>query len=104
MSGEWHCAKSAKTPGAPRRRRSDSIFLGALGVLAFLARVFAVQAGKPAPQWILPQQVPQKRQPFLRQVVLRAGERAPDGGGGGDGLGLGGEGLDDGVAVVVDLP
>src|SRR5829696_2065369 len=45
----------------------------------------------------------QERQPIFGQCVLRLGERAPDRGGAGDGLVIGGEGFDDHGAVVPDL-
>src|SRR5215213_1693009 len=45
----------------------------------------------------------QERQPVPRQSVLRLSERAPDGGGAGDGLVVGGEGFDHHGAVVSDL-
>src|SRR4030095_10435655 len=100
---EWQCAKFAKTPCAPRREKRNCL-LGVLADLADLARRILIAGWKACITMSLPQQIPQERQPVFRQTVLRAGQRSPDGGGGGDGRGLGGEGLDDGVAVVVDFP
>src|SRR5438093_4332014 len=53
------------------------------------------------PEWTLLQKLPEESQSVLCQCVLGGGQRAPDGRGGGDALGLGGEALDHRLVRVI---